>query len=136
MPISDCRLIDALHIADPRGSLAVLEVGAHVPFVVQRVYYLYDVPEGAHRGGHAHKALHQLFIAVSGAFDLVLNDGVDSLRVRLDSPHRAFHVGPMVWRELETFSAGAVCLVLASAPYDEADYYRDFEDFLRAVRQS
>lgn len=135
MPLSDCRLIDATRIVDSRGSLAVLEVGNHVPFVIQRAYYLYDVPEGAERGGHAHKALHQVFIAVAGAFDLVLRDGMSTRRIRLDSPHQACYVGPMVWRELEAFSEGAVCLVLASAPYDESDYYRDFEDYLQVVRQ-
>ena len=135
MPLSDCRLIDATRIMDARGSLAVLEVGDHVPFAIERVYYLYGVPAGAQRGGHAHKALHQLFIAVAGAFDLVLRDGTATTRVRLDSPNQAYYVGPMVWRELEGFSEGAVCLVLASAPYDESDYYRDFNDYLQAVRQ-
>lgn len=134
MTISDCRLIDASRVVDPRGSLAVLEVGEHIPFMVQRAYYLYDVPAGAQRGGHAHKALHQLFIAAAGGFDLVLHDGIDTQRVRLHSPHQALYVGPMIWRELEAFSEGTVCLVLASAPYDESDYYRNFEEFLDAVR--
>ena len=136
MTISDCCLIDASRIMDPRGSLAILEVGNHVPFPIQRVYYLYDVPEHAQRGGHAHKALHQLFIAVAGSFEIVLHDGSQTRRVRLDSPHHSLHVGPMIWRELEAFSEGAVCLVLASAVYDEEDYYRDFEEFQRAVHCS
>lgn len=136
MSLSVCRFIDASTFVEPRGSLAVLEVGHHLPFAVERVFYLYDVPTGEVRGGHAHKALHQVFIAITGSFDLVLHDGTDTRRVRLDASHRAFYVGPMIWGDLEAFSQGCVCLVLASAPYDEADYHRDFEEYLQAVRQS
>jgi hypothetical protein len=121
-------------IGDDRGALTVVEGGRHIPFAIERIYFLSDVPTGAQRGGHAHKALQQLFIAVAGAFDLVLHDGTATRRIRLDTPHQALHVGPMIWRELEGFTEGAVCLVLASAPYDEADYYRDFDEYLRAVR--
>ena len=129
------QFVDLPVVADPRGNLCFVESTRHVPFEIQRVYYLYDVPSQSTRAGHAHKALHQLLIAVSGSFDVKLHDGRTEQTVTLNRPNRALHVGPMLWREIENFSSGSVCLVLASHPYDEADYIRDFDTFLRAARR-
>ena len=133
--IERCQLIDLPRIADPRGNLTVVEAGDQVPFEIKRVYYLYDIPGGAERGGHAHKELQQLIIAMSGSFDIVLDDGYVQDRVHMNRSYYGLHVGNMVWREMDNFSSGSVCLVLASTHYDEADYYRDYETFLRAVRR-
>jgi dTDP-4-dehydrorhamnose 3,5-epimerase-like enzyme len=134
MPEPLAEFIDLPVISDPRGNLSFAESGRHLPFQIQRVYYLYDVPSGSVRAGHAHKALHQLLIAVSGSFDVRLHDGVRDEVVTLNRPSRGLHIGPMLWRELENFSSGAVCVVLASTVYDEGDYIRDFQDFLTATR--
>lgn len=128
------NLINLPVISDPRGNLSFIESDTHVPFSIARVYYLYDVPSGSVRAGHAHKALHQLLIAVSGSFDVRLHDGVSEERVTLNRPHVGLHIGPMQWREIDNFSSGSVCLVLASTPYDEADYIRDFDAFLARAR--
>ena len=128
------NLINLPVISDPRGNLSFIESDAHVPFSIARVFYLYDVPSGSVRAGHAHKALHQLLIAVSGSFDVRLHDGVSEERVTLNRPHVGLHIGPMQWREIDNFSSGSVCLVLASTPYDEADYIRDFDAFLARAR--
>lgn len=128
------NLINLPVISDPRGNLSFIESDTHVPFGIARVYYLYDVPSGSVRAGHAHKALHQLLIAVSGSFDVRLHDGVSEERVTLNRPHVGLHIGPMQWREIDNFSSGSVCLVLASTPYDEADYIRDFDAFLARAR--
>jgi len=127
-----CRILGLPKIADPRGNLTFIEGGQHVPFAIQRVYYLYDVPGGAERGGHAHKGLHQLIIAMSGSFDALLDDGREKKRVHLNRSYYGLYVCPMIWRELDNFSSGSVCMVLASNRYDEADYYRDYEEFLVA----
>jgi WxcM-like, C-terminal len=129
-PVSRCRIIDLPIIADPRGNLTSVEGGQHIPFDIQRVYYLYDVPGGASRGGHAHRGLEQLIIAMSGSFDIVLDDGGDRRVLSLNRSYRGLYVAPMVWREIENFSSGSVCMVLASAHYDEADYYRDYDEFV------
>ena len=134
MSLSRCRIIELPKIVDARGNLSFIEGDAHVPFPIRRVYYLYDVPAGAERGGHGHRELQQLIVAVAGSFEVLLDDGDESRRVRLDRPYRGLLVAPMIWRELDNFSAGAVCLVLASLPYDEADYYRDREEFVHAAR--
>jgi dTDP-4-dehydrorhamnose 3,5-epimerase-like enzyme len=131
--LSDCQLIDLPKIVDARGNLTFIEGGRHVPFDIKRVYYLYDVPGGAERGGHAHKDLHQLIIAMSGSFDIVLDDGRQKKRMHLNRSYYGLYVCPMIWREMDNFSSGAVCLVLASNTYDESDYYRDYGDFLKAV---
>lgn len=128
------NLINLPVISDPRGNLSVIESGDHVPFDIARVYYLYDVPSGSVRAGHAHLALHQLLIAVSGSFDVRLHDGVSEEVVTLNRPHIGLHIGPMQWREIDNFSSGSVCLVLASTIYDEADYIRDFDTFLARAR--
>jgi hypothetical protein len=126
-----CRIIDLPKIADARGNLTFVEGGRHIPFEIKRAYYLYDVPGGAERGGHAHKDLHQLIIAISGAFDIVLDDGSRKQRYHLNRSYFGLYVCPMIWREMDNFSSGAVCLVLASNLYDEADYYREYNEFLR-----
>ena len=132
MNIDHCKIIDLPKISDPRGNLTFIEGGNHIPFDIQRVYYLYDVPGGAERGGHAHKNLHQLIIAMSGSFDVILDDGDQKRRVHLNRSYNGLYVCPMIWRELDNFSSGSVCMVLASNKYDEADYYRDYRDFLNA----
>jgi hypothetical protein len=132
MDIERCKIIDLPKITDPRGNLTFVEPDRHIPFDVQRVYYLYDVPGGAERGGHAHKELHQLIIAMSGSFDVILDDGVKKQRFHLNRSYYGLYVCPMIWRELDNFSSGSVCLVLASNRYDENDYYRSYDDYLRA----
>src|SRR5258706_5353208 len=129
MSINDCHIIDLPKIADPRGNLTFVEADRHVPFNIKRVYYLYDVPGGAERGGHAHRGLQQLIIAMSGSFDVVIDDGKERRRHHLNRSYYGLFLGSMVWRELENFSSGSVCLVLASEPYDEADYYQDYALF-------
>lgn len=130
MRIENCKIIDLPKISDPRGNLTFIEGGSHVPFDIQRVYYLYDVPGGSERGGHAHKALSQLIIAMSGSFDVVLDDGNGKKRFHLNRSYYGLYVCPMIWRELDNFSSGSVCMVLASNLYDEADYYRNYGDYL------
>ena len=125
------RIVELPRIPDPRGNLTFVEGGRHVPFDVKRVYYLYDVPGGASRGGHGHKALHQLVIAMAGSFDIILDNGTDAERFSLNRSYYGLYIPPMTWRELDNFSSGAVCLVLASEVYDEADYYRDYDAFLK-----
>ncbi|MGA2171350.1 MAG: FdtA/QdtA family cupin domain-containing protein [Terracidiphilus sp.] len=134
MCIDRCRIIDLPKIQDPRGNLTFIEGGNHIPFDIRRVYYLYDVPGGSERGGHAHKGLHQLIVAMSGSFDVVLNDGSNTKRIHLCRSYYGLYVCPMIWRELDNFSSGSVCMVLASNQYDEGDYYRDFSEFMQARR--
>ena len=133
MSIEDCKIIDLPRIQDPRGNLTFIEGSGHIPFEIKRVYYLYDVPGGAERGGHAHKGLHQLIIAMSGSFDVIIDDGKDKMRVHLNRSYNGLYVCPMIWRELDNFSSGSVCMVLASNHYDESDYYRDYPQFLNAL---
>jgi hypothetical protein len=132
MEVSRCKIIDLPKITDARGNLTFAEGGRHVPFDLHRVYYLYDVPGGAERGGHAHRALHQLIISVSGSFDVLLDDGHEKRTFHLNRPYAGLYVCPMIWRELNNFSSGSVCLVLASNVYDEADYFRDYTEFLES----
>ena len=134
MNLDLCRIIDLPKIADPRGNLTFIESTRHVPFEIKRVYYTYDVPGGAERGGHAHRALAQFIIAMSGSFDVTLDDGHAKQKYHLNRSYYGLYVCPMMWREIDNFSSGSVCLVLASDPFSEADYYRDYEDFMRATR--
>ena len=132
MSLSDCKIIDLPKVTDPRGNLTFIEGQGHVPFDIARVYYLYDVPGGSERGGHAHKQLQQLIVAMSGSFDVILDDGKDKKRFHLNRPYYGLLVCPMMWRELDNFSSGAVAMVLASNRYDESDYYRDYAAFMKA----
>jgi len=132
--VSDCLLVSFPKITEPRGNLTFIEGGRHIPFSIQRVYYLYDVPGGSERGGHAHKQLNQVIIAMAGSFDVVLDDGCEKKRVHLNRSYFGLYICPMIWRELDNFSSGAVCLVLASSYYAEDDYYRNYQEFLRAVK--
>jgi len=134
MSLRLCRLIDLPKATDPRGNLTFIEGGRHIPFEIKRVYYIYDVPGGEMRGAHAHRVLHQLMLAVSGSFEVIIDDGTCREVYRLDRAFRGLYVPPMHWRELLNFSSGAVCLVLASEFYDADDYIRDYEVFARTVR--
>jgi dTDP-4-dehydrorhamnose 3,5-epimerase-like enzyme len=133
--IDRCEIIQLPKIQDPRGNLTFIEGGNHIPFDILRVYYLYDVPGGSERGGHAHKALHQLIIAMSGSFDVVLDDGTKKKRIHLCRSYYGLYIPPMIWREIDNFSTSSVCMVLASNKYEESDYYRDYKEFLRAQGQ-
>jgi hypothetical protein len=135
VPLDACKIIILPKIADPRGNLTFVEGGKHVPFDIRRVYYLYDVPGGAERGGHAHKGLHQFIVAMSGSFDVILDNGLQRQRFHLNRSHYGLYVCPMIWRELDNFSSGSVCMVLASNFYDESDYYRDYQTFLESLQQ-
>lgn len=130
------QIIELPKIADPRGNLTFVEAKRHIPFDIKRVYYLNDVPGGERRGGHAHKALQEFIIAASGSFDVILDNGYQRKRYFLNLSYYGLYVPSMIWRQLENFSSGSVCLVLASEPYDESDYYRDYEEFLAVVRSS
>ena len=129
------KIINLPRIPDQRGNLTFIEGEHHVPFDIKRVYYLYDVPGGASRGGHGHRNLHQLVIAMAGSFDIILDNGEDAERFTLNRSYYGLHIPPMTWRELENFSSGAVCLVLASEVYDESDYFRDYDAFRNEARQ-
>src|SRR5262245_12323849 len=132
--VGGCRLVNLPKVADARGNLTFVEGGAQIPFDIRRVYYLYDVPGGAERGGHSHKQLLQLLIALSGSFDVVLDDGKRRVRQHLNRSYTGLYITPMIWREIDNFSGGSVCLVLASERFDEADYFRDYHQFRRALR--
>lgn len=133
MGIDQCHIIELPKIADRRGNLTFIEGGHHIPFEIKRVYYLYDVPGGAERGGHGHKELQQLIIAMSGSFDVVVDDGMDKKLFHMNRSYYGLYVCPMIWRELDNFSSGSVCMVLASTFYDEADYFRNYDEFRAAV---
>lgn len=126
--IENIDIIDIPRITDPRGNLAVIEKDT-LPYEVKRVYYLYDVPSDAYRGGHSHKECLEFLVALSGSFEVVLDDGTSKKRVTLNKPNKGLLIPTGVWRELENFSSGAVCLVLASEEYEEADYIREYEVF-------
>jgi hypothetical protein len=126
-------MIDLPKISDPRGNLTFVEGGNHVPFDIKRVFYLYDVPGGADRGGHALKECHQFLIAMSGSFDVILDNGTNKNRIHLNRSYHGLLIPPMIWREMDNFSSGSVCLVLASNLYDESDYFRNYSDFRNAL---
>lgn len=129
--VYDCTIIELdKHHSDRKGNLSVVQNGSTVPFDVKRVYYLYDVPGGESRGSHAHKELNQLIIAASGSFRVTLDDGNVKRSFTLNRPYQGLYVKPGIWRDLDDFSSGAVCLVLASEVYDKEDYIRDYQEFL------
>ena len=130
----DCQVIDLGKIENDKGNLTVVQSQETVPFDIKRVFYLYDIPGGEARGAHAHKECHQFLVAASGSFEVVLDDGHEKRTVYLNRPFKGLHIPPGIWAAEQEFSSGAVCLVLASEPYDEADYIREYEDFLRFVQ--
>jgi WxcM-like, C-terminal len=134
--ITKCRIIYLPKIEDVRGNLTFIEDNTHVPFEIKRVYYLYDVPGGESRGGHAHKNLEQFIIAANGSFDVILDDGYNRERFHLNRSYYGLYVPSMIWRELDNFSSGSVCLSLASELYDEDDYIRDYKDFREIAQQN
>ena len=134
--INHCKLIELPKFNDARGNLSFIEGGQHIPFDIKRVYYLYDVPGGSDRGSHAHKNLHQFIVAMSGSFDVVLDDGKEKKRFHLNRSYSGLYVCPMMWRDLDNFSSGSVCVVLASAHYDAHDYIRNYEEFLTLTTQN
>jgi dTDP-4-dehydrorhamnose 3,5-epimerase-like enzyme len=129
MPITDARIINLPKILDERGNLSFLQNKDQLPFIIQRVYWIYDVPGGEHRGGHAYKSLHEIIIALSGSFDVVLNDGKDEKKITLNRSYYGLYVPKMVWRQLENFSTNSLAFIAADQPYSEQDYIRNFQDF-------
>jgi len=127
------RLIDLPKISDPRGNLSFIETERHVPFAIQRVFYLYDVPGGESRAGHALRTCHQFIVAISGAFDVIVDDGLKRSRHHLNRSYFGLYLPPLVWREIDNFSSGSVCLVLASEAYSEDGYLRDYKAFKEAI---
>jgi len=134
MNLSKCKIINLPKITDRKGNLTFIEENRHIPFEIKRVYYLYDVPGGETRGGHAHKRLQQFIIAASGSFDVIFDDGFERKRFHLNRSYYGLYVAPMIWRVLNNFSSGSVCLVLASDFYDEDDYIRDYETFKKMAK--
>jgi hypothetical protein len=135
MSTRECKLVDLPKIADPRGNLTFLEGGKHIPFEIKRLFYLYDVPGGEHRAGHALKTCDQFIIAMSGSFDVMIDNGIDKARYQLNRSYQGLYIPPLIWREIDNFSSGSVCAVLASECYNEAGYHRTYEAFLAAVRE-
>lgn len=127
--VDDCKIIELPRVQDHRGNLSFVEGNEHIPFEIKRVYYLYDVPGGAERGGHAHKDLQQLIIAMSGSFDVIVDDGKNRKTFHLNRSYYGLLMPTMIWRELDNFSSGSVCLVLASEKFDEYDYIRDYNEY-------
>lgn len=128
--IAQCQLIELPKIPDFRGNLSFVEGDQHIPFPIKRTYWIYDVPGGAKRGGHAYCELQEFFIALSGSFDVVIEDGCEEKKVHLNRSYRGLYVPPMIWRSLENFSTNAVCLILGSLPYMEHDYVYDYDRYL------
>lgn len=134
--IENCRKISFPKITDKRGNLTFIEGIRHIPFEIRRIYYLYDVPGGESRAGHAHKNLHQVFISMSGSFDLHLDDGSLKKTFHLNRSYYGVYVCPMIWRDLDNFSTGSTCMVLASEEFDEDDYIREHEEFVSLCEDS
>lgn len=134
MSTDDTKVIQFPKITDPRGALTFIENSVHIPFDIKRVYYLYDVPGGAMRAGHAHKELKQVLIAISGSFDVHVDDGKQRKTFHLNRSYSGLFIPSMIWREIDNFSSGAVCLSLASEIYSEEDYYRNYEDYIKDIQ--
>lgn len=134
MQLSDCKLIELPKINDPRGNLTFVEENKHIPYEIKRVFFLYDVPGGETRAGHALKTCNQLLIAASGSFDVTLDDGFQKQKFALNRSYYGLHIPPLIWREIDNFSSGSVCMALASEFYSETDYYREYQDFLSAIK--
>ncbi|MER2520129.1 MAG: FdtA/QdtA family cupin domain-containing protein [Bdellovibrionales bacterium] len=134
MRISNCKMIPVQKITDPRGDIGVIEGERQIPFAINRIYYSYNTPQGIARGGHAHKKLQQLMIAMAGSFDIMIDDGNAQKTYTLSQPCQGLYICPMIWRELTNFSPDAICMVLASEYYDEDDYFRDYKQFLEAKK--
>nr|WP_262497013.1 FdtA/QdtA family cupin domain-containing protein [Parabacteroides chartae] len=133
--VFDCSLCELNKMHDPEGNLTYMYENIHVPFPINRVFYSYDIPGGEDRGAHAHKECHQFIIAASGAFEVVLDDGINKRTVQLNRPFWGLHVPPGIWASEQGFSSGSICLVLASHGYSEEDYIRNYEDFLKYVEE-
>ena len=129
MKLDKVKILDLPKILDERGNLSFLEGGNHIPFKIKRTYWIYDVPGGQMRGGHAYKNLHEVIIALSGSFDVVLNDGIEEKRYHLNRSYFGLYVPQGIWRHLDNFSTNSLCLIVASDVYDEEDYIRDFEEY-------
>lgn len=136
MGIDKVKMIELPKIQDPRGNLSVIETGKHIPFDFKRIFYLYDVPGGTMRAGHANVKLEQVLIAMSGSFDAIVDDGFKKTKIHLNRSYQGLYIPGMIWRELENFSSASVCLVLASDFYDETDYYRDYDEFVQAAHKA
>lgn len=134
--LTDCNIVELPKITNRQGNLTVVENSKHISFDVKRVFYLYDVPGGANRAGHALKKCTQFLIAASGSFDVILDDGFKRDKYHLSRSYYGLCIPPLIWRELENFSSGSICLVLASSIYDPGDYYRTYDEFLQAVKES
>lgn len=132
--LEGCSVLNFPKIIDARGNLSFVEGGIHIPFAIRRIYYIYDVPGGSSRGAHAHKNLQQVMIPISGSFDVILDDGVSQKKYNLNRSYQGLYISTMIWRELDNFSSGSVCLVLASDLYDPSDYYYDYTKFLEALK--
>ncbi len=133
MAIAEAKIVNLPLVHDVRGNLSVIEAGIQIPFDIKRVYYLYDVPGGTTRAGHGHRELQQLIVAMSGSFDVTVDDGFSRKTFQLNRSYHGLYIPAMMWRELDNFSSGAVCMVLASTFYDAGDYYHDYEDFREEV---
>ena len=134
--VSDSQLVNLSKIHSLKGNITVIENEKNIPFKIKRIYYLYDVPGGISRGGHAHYQLEQYIVAASGSFDVFLDDGKNKKRYFLNNPNTALHIVPGLWRSLGNFSSGSICMVLASMTYDESDYIRNYDDFIKYIKRN
>lgn len=133
--VAECLKVPLQNIKSPEGSLIVVENNSHLPFAVRRIYYLYDVPFGSERGGHAHKELQQYLVALSGSFTVIVDDGTKRKEIFMNNPSEALHIRSGIWREINNFSSGSICLVLASKEFAESDYIRDYQDYLKFITE-
>lgn len=135
MTLENCRIVNFKKVSEGRGNLSIIEENKDIPFEIKRVYYLYDVPSGSTRGGHAHKEMEQVIIALSGSFDVVLDDGFEKKRIFLNRPHYGLYIPPNIWRELENFSSNSIALSISSTFFNEKDYIRDYAVFKNIAKK-